>query len=98
MELNQNMRTHRILLGILILLGLAGCALTRFLDMAFINSLDYSELAADHMTDERRLELVEGRRKLTALQFRTNVYAWWVAFATTVVAAFAFMLTMRKPK
>lgn len=59
-------------------LGTLACVLTKFLDMTFISGLVHSELGAETITDERRLQLVRELERGTFLQFRVNEFTWWV--------------------
>ena len=92
------MLLYRILLAVLLLLGVAGCAFTQFLDMTLLNTVHYTELGAESITDDRRQELVAGLRNLGNMQLKMIAYAWLTALGTTVMAGTGLMLTFRKPK
>ena len=84
---------HRVLLGVLLVLGVAGCALSRFMDMVLLNlPIVYAEIDAAGTTGQRRSELVTGLTNVWGHQLATNTYLWWVGLATVVVAGIAIVL------
>lgn len=93
------MIVHRILLTVLLVLGIAGCVLTRFVDMALLNLPSvYAELDSVDTTAPRRAQLVTGLNNLWEHQFAANTYLWWIGVATLFIAGIALALTFRSPR
>ncbi len=85
------MRRQRLFLFVILVFGATASGLAHYIDLIHIGSLDYSELGAPELSNERRLELVEGRMRVQMMQFRANVYAWWTALGTVMLSCYALL-------